>query len=197
MAKGVRKSKSKLAGGIELFSVSDLTFIAGRGEINTLISSRLIKNYGNIVKNIERTNAAYDAIKLINKATEEEPEEAYFQLLQSVFIALDDADLEPALALLWFQMQLLKLSGHSPNLKTDISGAKLEEAAKYSFHPDQMRFDSKSSSQANFTVNHIKFLRIGFGASTPRVLERIEQSNNLANEARPLILAMLKSFIRA
>ncbi|MDO8591465.1 MAG: DNA repair protein RecO, partial [bacterium] len=36
IAKGVRKSKSKLAGGIELFSISDLTLIIGRGEINTL-----------------------------------------------------------------------------------------------------------------------------------------------------------------
>jgi DNA repair protein RecO (recombination protein O) len=45
MAKGVRKIKSKLAGGIELFSVSDITYIRGKGELGTLISwiaSRLI-----------------------------------------------------------------------------------------------------------------------------------------------------------
>ncbi|MEK7561678.1 MAG: DNA repair protein RecO, partial [Patescibacteria group bacterium] len=46
IAKGVRKSKSKLAGGIELFSVSDLTLIIGRGELNTLISTRLVRHYG-------------------------------------------------------------------------------------------------------------------------------------------------------
>ena len=31
MAKGVRKIKSKLAGGIELFSISTITFAEGRG----------------------------------------------------------------------------------------------------------------------------------------------------------------------
>jgi DNA repair protein RecO (recombination protein O) len=37
IAKAVRKSKSKLAGGIELFSISQISFIIGRGEINTLV----------------------------------------------------------------------------------------------------------------------------------------------------------------
>jgi DNA repair protein RecO (recombination protein O) len=41
MAKGVRKPKSKLAGGIELFSVSDITYIVGRSELQTLVSTRL------------------------------------------------------------------------------------------------------------------------------------------------------------
>ena len=31
LARGVRKQKSKLAGGIELFSVSDITYLVGRG----------------------------------------------------------------------------------------------------------------------------------------------------------------------
>src|SRR5256885_8858328 len=73
IAKGVRKSKSKLAGGIELFSVSEVSFIIGRSEINTIISTRLVKHYGNIVKDLDRTGAAYEFIKSLNKATEEQP----------------------------------------------------------------------------------------------------------------------------
>ena len=74
IAKGVRKQQSKLAGGIEIFSISDLTFLEGRSEINTLMSSRLDKHYANIVKNLERTTAAYELIRLTNKATEDAPE---------------------------------------------------------------------------------------------------------------------------
>ena len=33
MARGVRRAKSKLAGGIELFSVSSITAIVGKGDI--------------------------------------------------------------------------------------------------------------------------------------------------------------------
>src|SRR5689334_13497784 len=63
MAKGVRKSKSKLAGGIELFSVSHIGILKGKGEVDTLVSSRLIKHYGNIVKELDRTNLGYQLIK--------------------------------------------------------------------------------------------------------------------------------------
>src|ERR1700691_3575599 len=78
MARGVRKVKSKLAGGIELFSVSDLTFIEGRRDIGTLISSRLETHYGSIIKNIDRVQLGYELIELLNRATEDHPESAYF-----------------------------------------------------------------------------------------------------------------------
>jgi len=89
LARGVRRQKSKLAGGLELFSVSEISFLAGRGDIYTITSTRLVKHYGNIVKDLGRTNAAYDFIKQLNKNTEDHPEAAYFELLQQAFEALD------------------------------------------------------------------------------------------------------------
>src|SRR5205814_1274862 len=71
IAKGVRKSKSKLAGGIELFSISELTFIVGKSEIYTIISARLINHFDNIVKDLNRTNIGYDFLRMVNKATED------------------------------------------------------------------------------------------------------------------------------
>src|SRR6185312_3193508 len=133
LAKGVRKSKSKLAGGLELFSVSDLTMLIGRGEINTVMSTRLIKHYGSIVKDLKRTELAFETLRLINKTTEDAPEPQYYELLNSTLEALDNLELEPQITFLWFSMQLLKLSGHSPNLKTDINGDKLTASASYDF----------------------------------------------------------------
>ena len=59
IAKGVRKVKSKLAGGIELFSISQISFIQGKSDIYTLTSTRLEKHFGNIVHDIDRTMYAY------------------------------------------------------------------------------------------------------------------------------------------
>jgi DNA repair protein RecO (recombination protein O) len=196
IAKGVRKSKSKLAGGIELFSVSDLSLIIGRGEVNTLISTRLVEHYGNIVKDLKRTEVGYELIRLSNKATEDGPEPAYFNLLKSAFEALDDTKLDPQLTFLWFNMQLLKLSGHEPNLKTDISGRPLATSATYEFHLDRMRFTPKLSKEGLFTANHIKFLRLGFDAGGPRVLQRVSGVERLAESAQPLVQTMLQSFVR-
>src|ERR1700761_4426140 len=80
MARGVRKVKSKLAGGIELFSTSHITYIEGRGEIGTLVSTRLIKHYGNVINDIDRVQLGYELIKQTNRATEDEPEAAYYEL---------------------------------------------------------------------------------------------------------------------
>src|SRR5688572_14550778 len=88
LAKGVRRVKSKLAGGIELFSISSITFVKGRGDIGTLISTRLNKHYRQIVTDLDRTMVGYDLIKQLNKITEDEPEPEYFDLLKQVFEAL-------------------------------------------------------------------------------------------------------------
>src|SRR5664279_3509870 len=90
VAKGVRRIKSKLAGGIELFSVSDITFIKGRGEIGTLVSTRLKKHYGAIVTDYERTMLGYELIKRLHRVTEDQTESEYFDLLREAFEALND-----------------------------------------------------------------------------------------------------------
>ncbi len=127
MARGVRKPKAKLAGGIELFSVSDISFIRGRGEIGTLISARLDVHYGRIVQDIDRVQTGYELIKLIDKVTEDEPEDEYFYLMEQALKALDDAGISLDLIRAWFNANLLKLAGHAPNLETTAAGDKLSE----------------------------------------------------------------------
>lgn len=194
IAKGVRKSKSKLAGGIELFSVSDLTLIIGRGEINTLISSRLVRHYGNIVKNIECTNLAYELLKIINKATEDEPEAAYFKLLDQSMAALDDAELDINLTKLWFEMQLLKLAGHIPNLHSSSTGTKLANSKTYNVNLEQMSFEP--ASRGELTANHIKFMRLGFRAGRPQTIHRVSGAAGLATVCAPIIQTMLRAHVR-
>lgn len=81
IAKGVRKAKSKMAGGIELFSVSGITYVSGVSELHTLVSARLKKHYGNIVADINKTLLAYEFMKRINKVTEDAAGAEYFELL--------------------------------------------------------------------------------------------------------------------
>jgi len=194
MAKGVRRVKSRLAGGIELFSVSDITFIRGRSDIGTLVSARLGKHYRHIVTDINRTMLGYDVIKMLNKATEDEPEPEYFDLLQQAFEALDNPEIEPGLIRLWFMMQLLRLGGHTPNLQTDVAGAKLSADATYHFSFDDVAF--VVAPQGRFTANHIKFLRLGFAGHQPKALSQIQGSTTLVEAAAPLVQTMLQSYIR-
>ncbi len=194
IAKGVRKSQSKLAGGIEFFSVSDISFIPARREVGTVVSTRLIKHYGNIVKDLERTNLAYKLIKQLDKATEDAPEAAYFDLLQTGFEALDDFTISPQLVELWFNMQLLRLAGHTPDLRTDTAGNKLSPDQTYNFDFDKMHFTPEG--RGGFGADHIKFLRLGFSPNTPHALSRIKGADKHVSDLQAIVQSMLQTYIR-
>jgi DNA repair protein RecO (recombination protein O) len=194
MARGVRKPKSKLAGGIELFSVSDITFIKGKGEIDTLISTRLKKHFGEIVKDINRVQLGYELIKSLHRATEDEPEAEYFELLQYALAALDQESIDLDLIRVWFQSQLLKLAGHSPNLYTDVQGQKLISDKAYSFDHDTMSF--LLSSRGTYKDRDIKTLRLMFSQNMPDVLQKIQGLHESLSKLVPLVQAMITSYIR-
>ena len=133
IAKGVRRPKSKLAGGIELLSVNDITVLPSQRDLKTLISSRLHKNYGGIIADITRTMLGYDLLKQINRVTEDEPEEEYFTLMESALAGLNDGELESDVIEMWFAMRLLAANGHTPDLRQDTEGRALSISDSYSF----------------------------------------------------------------
>lgn len=190
MARGVRKVKSKLAGGIELFSVSHVTFIPGRGEIATLVSTRLERHYGTIIKDIERVQLGYELIKQLDKATEDHAEAEYFTLLYQSFEALDVAAIPLRLIRLWFSAQLLRLGGHEPNLQTDTTGGKLQADQRYNFDIEAMAFAPHASGR--FVADDIKFLRLLFSTTQPNVLAKVEGGIELEEHVRPLLAAMMQ-----
>lgn len=179
LAKGVRRVKSKMAGGIELFSISQLGFIKGRGELSTLTSTRLEKHYRNIAKDLDRTMVGYDMIKRLDRATEEAAEREFFDILQHVFEALDDKNISLPVVQLWFVMQLLEAAGRSPNLVTDVTGAKLEIDGSYGFNSEEMTF--YKAEQGRFGGDHIKLLRLARDYS-PTVLGHVTNSQKMIKD---------------
>lgn len=199
LAKGVRRVKSKLAGGIELFSVSDIVFITGKnGGLGTLVSARLQQHFGNIVHQLDRTMLGYDLLKLLHKNTEDEPEAEYFALLAQAFGALDDPSIPAELIRLWFAAQLLRLAGHTPNLHTTQSGQPLSAEQTYYFDTEAMCFAPAPAASApgRFDAAHIKFLRLVFASQPPRTLANIQQAPQLTAAWAPLVTTMLRVHLR-
>lgn len=194
MAKGVRRVKSKLAGGIELFSISDITYIKGRSEIGTLMSSRLRKHYGEIVKDIERTMLGYDLIKQLAQSTGDEPEPDFFLLLEQTFEALNNLELNLDLIRIWFSAQLLRHNGHTPNLQTEVSGEKLVPNKSYEFRVEDAAF--VFSEYGNLRAEDIKFLRLLFGDSHLSVLANIVGVRVRIDTVKPFIRLMQQHYIR-
>jgi len=185
MAKGVRKVKSKLAGGIELFSVSDITYIKGKGDIGTLVSTRLSVHYGKIVTDLERTMAGYDFIKDLNKITEDQAEAVYFELLHRTFIALNDPEISLETIRFWFNAQILKEEGQMPNLQTDDEGVRLEAGKQYTFSFDRTAF--VADAHGKFGAPEIKFLRIVFAGHDARIVQQVQGVDALLKLAMPMV----------
>lgn len=190
MARGVRLMKSKLAGGIELFSVNDISFVKGRSDISTLISSRLNENYGNIIKDINRVQCGYDILKIIHKTTEDETDEEYFNLLETSLSTLNDVKIPLNISHIVFMLRLLAISGHAPNLENNNLGKPLGEFNKYDFDNEAMSFYPKKNGK--FTANDIKFLRLALSVKDIGLLSKVNDAESYAASLIPLINVMLQ-----
>jgi DNA repair protein RecO (recombination protein O) len=194
VAKGVRKSKSKNAGGIELLSINTISYLQGSRDLGTLISARSEEQYDNIVKDIERTMFAYDLLKKVHTITEDEVEEAYFSMLEQALKGLDDLDLPLAAVKLWAYLQLLLLMGHTPNLSQDTNGKRLRsEQTMYLFNFEHMAFSVDRNG--TFNAHAIKLLRLVTQQRSPLRLRQIRDVNEywepLATFASSLLMAQL------
>jgi DNA repair protein RecO len=165
IAKGVRSAKSRLAGGIELFSQSQIGVVEGRGSLGTLTSSRLEVHYGNITKDINKTMMAYDFLKAVGKITEDGTGQDYYDVLAKGLVFLDKTDFDARIVQTWIDMQILQNYGTVPNLRTDDKDKLLTEAENYQFDYDRQCF--VSDSNGSFTANHVKLLRLIVSGSQP------------------------------
>lgn len=188
IAKGVRKEKSKLAGGIELFCVSHISYIPGKRDIGTLVSTRLATNFGAIVKDLHRTQLGYRVLQTIDKVTEDECEGAFFDLVVETLQALD-GDVDSNLTEAWFDVRLLRLLGHEPNVYTDTNDQALVPAAKYRFDYTEMAFDNDKNG--SFGEDHIKLLRLML-TNPIRSLTAVGRSAELAVQLRTLTNTILQ-----
>lgn len=179
MAKGVRKEKSRLAGGIELFATCDVTVGSGKGDLGILTASRLDTFYSHIMTDYDRLQFGYEAIKQIAKIAATVDESAFYDLLEQTFISLNDMNVDVRLTKAWFWLQLAILLGVGMNLATDTNGMKLVEDASYNFSEADHGF--VFSDRGMFASDHIKLLRI-LSAQPPKVAAQVNGATKLIND---------------
>jgi DNA repair protein RecO (recombination protein O) len=161
MVKGVRRSKSKLAGGIELFSENTITFLQTKGDLHRIISSRLDTYWEGIVGDLPRMMFGYEAMKLLSSILENEADGSYYELLRQTLAALSDSEMPRDAIEVWFYARLLKIQGHEPNLTHDPKGTLLSSDSLYSFSVNDMCFFTSNSGE--YRAEHIKLLRLALG----------------------------------
>lgn len=158
MARGVRKEKSKLAGGIELFAVTDVVLGEGKGELGILTSARLVHFYRHIIEDYDRLQFGYFVIQQITRASENVDEPEWFDMTADIFMALDAVTIPLALTQTWFYLRHAQLLGHQLNLNIDTNGERLTADRAYRYDVGEQGL--RELPQGELTAEHIKLLRL-------------------------------------
>jgi DNA repair protein RecO (recombination protein O) len=115
VAKGARKTTSRLAGHIELFTHTALLLAVGRN-LDIVTQSAILHSYEQLRGDLKRIGAAYYAAELIDRLLEEEDENRpAFELLVATLGALDTTR-NIDLALRFYELRLLGFLGYRPQL---------------------------------------------------------------------------------
>lgn len=183
IAKSVRREKSKLAGGIELFAVSDVTLLPGRGELWVLTGAKLHTFFAHIMTDYERMQFAYEAIKQVSKVSEQVSDPAFYELLETALFSLNDANIALGITVTWFWLQLAILQGQGLNLATDVNGMKLVEDKSYHFDAATAAF--VFSDYGECTTDHLKLLRL-LSAQSPKLAAQVQGISTLLPVVRQL-----------
>jgi len=190
MAKGVRREKSKLAGGIELFSETEVTIVEGRGDLGILASARLVEFYRNIITDYHRVTSAYQVIKFINDLTEDDAGSEFYELLNTSLVTLNNLELPVELSEAWYELNILKLMGLEPDLRLDSDGNKLEAQASYRY--DLREGSLTKDSKGNLSANHIKTWRLLL-TQRPEIVAKVKGALEVVEESAQLIDRIYKN----
>lgn len=184
MAKAVRRAKSKLAGGIELFAICELGLVKSSSATNgmwTLTSSRIIIFYDQLMLDYDRLQFGYEAIKQISWLSSAVDTPELYQVLAGVLASLNSRLIDLRLVKAWFSLHLARLRGSELNLLTDSNGMKLVEGVSYDYDIAEQAFVYLDGG-GRYDTETIKLLRL-LSANPASILARLKIENEtvLAN----------------
>lgn len=171
IAKGVRRQGSKLAGGVELFSLSDAVLARGKGSLLRLQSVRLVNPFSSVTKNYAQLAFAANVSREIIRAGRDVSSPEWFDLMQEVLLSLEggaEVDLLEA----WFNLRLANLLGEGLNLERDNFGNLLDADQTYRYDPTLMVFYPDPAGEIK--AGHLKIFRL-LMVIKPNQIQRIRQ----------------------
>ena len=173
-AKGCRKQKSRLSGGIELLCLSEVGYIDGKSKLRTLTSASLIHHHQELVRDIKITKNVFEALKKVDKLSDDDAGQEYFQTLSTYLSCLCDDSYDLDLVEAWFNLQLLNISGVLGSVS--VEGENTSQEYKFDFDKHQFR----ASSGGSFSRNDIKLIRLLKSQDKPiRLMQKLGSESNV------------------
>ena len=158
IARGVRKARSKLASGVEMFTLSEMMLHVGRGELAVVTGARMRRFYGGLLTDLERMEVAVMMLKRVNVAAEGSDSAEFFELVDQGLSALNRHESDVGLVTAWFLLNLARVSGEQVNLYRDTSGAKLAAGVRYEWNAAEEALEPRAEGAVDTEM--IKLMRL-------------------------------------
>ncbi|MEI8307400.1 MAG: DNA repair protein RecO [Chloroflexales bacterium] len=134
VAKGVRRTTSRIAGHIELFTHATLLLAVGRN-LDIVTQSQVIDPFSRMRTDIARLSCTYYAAEIYDTFTHDGDESRpLFRLLVDTLTALDQSA-NPDLVLRSYELRMLQIVGYRPHLHQCAVCGELLTAEADSFSP--------------------------------------------------------------
>ncbi len=183
IARGVRKEKSRLAGSIEMFTLTDFNLHAGKGDLAVVTGAKMVKHYGNIIKDFQRMECVGLIFKKVNKLSDSSDSEKYFEIAKQSLAGLDDG-LNVKLVEVWAMMNLMRVAGEEINLQRDDKGEKLLAEQRYDWNIGEKCF--AIIENGDYGGDEIKLLRLILSVDLP-VVNRVKDVNEMIDRVYGLV----------
>ena len=117
IVKGARNFKSRNCGVLETMNyINSVIYFKDNRDLHLVSSAEYIKSFPNILNNYEKLQASYRIIEMINKSLfVNEINKQIFDLLLRTYDRLNISVFDFSINILFFQTELLKIMGHSPD----------------------------------------------------------------------------------
>ena len=172
IARGVRKEKSKLAGGVEMLTLSDYVMHFGKSEMGVVTSARMVRYFGELLKDYEKMELVGMLMKQINRVAEGSDNGEFFEILKQCLEALEEG-VTGRVVEAWFVLNLGRAMGEQMNLYRDVLGAKLLADEHYVWDAAEGAF--RVHTVGEFGVDEIKLMRLML-ATKLEVVNRVKVS---------------------
>ncbi|AGB41790.1 DNA repair protein RecO [Halobacteroides halobius DSM 5150] len=160
VAKGVRKTKSSLAAGLEPFTYNHILVYQGKSDLGNLSQCDIKDSFSSLKDDILKMTAASYLAELVNELTvDHQPHQDIFDLLLLTLKLLDQLD-EIDLLLRTFELKLLNLLGYQPYITACIKcGREVDQSVKFNLIAGGLTCDKCASNQdLRVSLGTVKFI---------------------------------------
>ena len=117
IARGVRKTTSKLGSGLEVMAHVDILLAEGRGELLQVRQVQHVHRFSALRQDFDRLSAALALVEVVDAIpTDNEPDIEIFTMLARALQSLENPDFAPHLVPAAFYFKMLAIDGSAPQL---------------------------------------------------------------------------------